>query len=419
LLFNKNGDIIRKNFFKIDNFINFNLHEQNSKLSKSETVDYLHKELQHSTESQLKSDAPVAAFVSGGVDSSLIAAIAKTKYPNLKLYHCNVNSESETQAATLLAKELGLELIVESASDQDIIANTAITTYHYEAPLHYHTGSCVPFYLLSKKAGKDGIKVILTGEGSDEYFLGYPNIAIRPYLHKIKKISGTLQNLFHTIPRMEDFLWQKLELLPSEQLRNLMFRYELQDRTEGAASKFNFISNKTEKDLRILCIDMVIGNVSTLLQRNDRLGMAGSLESRFPFLGENIAELAINLPSKYKIRKTLKFTDYRHAFYSDKWIVREIANMYLPNSLAYRRKFGFQSSVYRRLSVSPEFFNNGFIQEYYGMNDRAITRLLNTAPEKWKESIFSLEIWGSIFPLKKSFDEVQEQINKYSTINSK
>jgi len=417
LLFNIKGEIQRNKFFKIEDFINNSLFENNSKLSKSKIIDYAHDELKYSTESQLLSDAPVATFVSGGVDSSLIASIAKTKYPNLKLYHCNVNSESETKAAIQLANELKLELIVVSASDREILNNTAITTYHYEAPLHYHNGSCVPFYLLSKKAGQDGIKVILTGEGSDEYFLGYPNIAIRPYIQQIKKISTRLQKLFHTIPRMNEFLWQKIELLPSEQLRSLMFRYELQDRIDEASKRLNY-NNSTEKDLRLLCIDMVIGNVSTLLQRNDRLGMAGGLESRFPFLGENVAEMAINLPSKYKIRKTLKFNDVRHAFHSDKWIVRELANIYLPFSLAYRRKFGFQSSVYRRLSVSPEFYKHGFIQEYYGMNDKAICQLLNTAPLRWRENIFSLEVWGQVFSMNKPFDQIQDYIDKYTAINT-
>ena len=74
------------------------------------------------------SDAPVAAFVSGGVDSSLIASIAKLKYPKLKLYHCNVNSESETKAANQLAKRMKLELHTTSVNDLDILCNTAITT---------------------------------------------------------------------------------------------------------------------------------------------------------------------------------------------------------------------------------------------------------------------------------------------------
>ena len=290
--------------------------------------------------------------------------------------------------------------------------------YHYEAPLHYHNGSCVPFYLLSKKAGKDGIKVILTGEGSDEYFLGYPNIAVRNYIHAINNFGSNMQNMLHRIPRVGDYIWKKRETSPAEQLRNLMFRYELHERREDSALRWSHIKNKKELDLRITCIDLVIGNVRTLLQRNDRLGMAGSIESRFPFLDENLAQLAVNLKSEYKIRKTLKTFDWRHAFLSDKWIVREIARKYMPDFLALRRKFGFQSSVYRRLKVSADFYRDGFIQEYYGMNNKAIKQMLTLAPDRWKESLFSLEIWGLVFPFKKKIDQIQEHIEKYTEINS-
>ena len=410
ITFSRDGSKRRHEFFRIDDFVDQDFSEQLETYKTREIVDYVHNELKQSIESQLLSDAPVAAFVSGGVDSSLIASIAKLKNPNLRLYHCDVNGASETPAAKELAQKIGLDLRITSVSDQDILDNTAITTYHYEAPLNYHNGACVPFYLLSRQAGKEGIKVVLTGEGSDEYFLGYPNIAIRPYLHALQKAGACFQDIFHKIPRTGDFLWQKKENTPAEQLRNLMFRYELHDRREEAASRLEFIKSKKELDFRVTCIDMVIGNVRTLLQRNDRLGMAGGLESRFPFLDENLAKLAVNLPSKYKIRKILHASDWRHAFLSDKWIVREIANKYMPHSLAFRRKFGFQSSVYRRLQVSPSFYFNGFIQEHYGMNNKAIERMLISAPQHWRENLFSLEIWGMVFPLQKKIEDIQEHI---------
>lgn len=416
LVFRHGKEMRRKVFFHVNDFVNEELNRELKGLKKDEIVQRVYDDLNTSTEKRLISDAPVAALVSGGVDSSLIATMASQKYKNLSLYHANVMSESETSAARYLAKSLGLELHMVDVSDEDILDHTPIATYHYEAPVFYHNGSCVPFYMVSKLCGQDGIKVVLTGEGSDEYFLGYPIYAIRPYVLRYEKMLRFFQNLLHRIPRLGNLLWPRKENDHAEQLRHLMFRYELQERRGEAAKRLSFVRNKTEQDWGVMCLDMVIGNVRTLLQRNDRLAMAWGLESRFPFLGHDIARTAVNLPSKYKIRKVPRVSDWRHIFISDKWVVRAIADRYLSHALAHRGKFGFQSSVYRRLQVDKQFFKNGFLEEYYGLNQKAVGHLLEFATPRWLGMVFSLEIWGNVFPLGRTVDQTREQIRRHVRI---
>jgi asparagine synthetase B (glutamine-hydrolysing) len=85
----------------------------------------------------------------------------------------------------------------------------------------------------------------------------------------------------------------------SEQLRHLLFRYELQERRGGAAKAYGFIHGGIERDRQLMCVDGILGSVRTLMLRNDRLAMAWGLESRFPFLAHGVAKTALNLPGKF------------------------------------------------------------------------------------------------------------------------
>ena len=419
LVFNQKGDMARHVFFDIKDFADRDFYGRLNRLSKNEVLDAVGHAMDESVRLHLISDAPVGAFVSGGVDSSVITAIAAKYYPNLKLYHANVTSDSEKSVAERLAKTLNLELLSVDVTDQDVIDSTPVATYHYEMPMMYHFGSCVPFYKVSELAAKDGIKVVLTGEGSDEYFLGYPIYAIRPYLLKYQQILRFFQNIIHWFPALGKLLWPRIEEDPAYQLRNLMFRYELDERLSTTSRAFNFIHHPTELDRHVMSIDMVIGNVTTLLHRNDRLAMAWGLESRFPFLGHGLARLAANLPGRYKIHKTFRFHDWRHPFISDKWAVRKVAERHLVQDLAQRTKYGFRSTAYKRLRIDKRYFHDGFMAEYYGLNDRATDHLFDTATPEWLERILFLEVWGQIFPMGRTSDAVKEQLRKYVTVNAR
>ncbi len=419
LVFGRDIAMKRRVFFTINDFVDQTMYDELRRLSKEEVVNKVKDALEESIELRLISDAPVGSLVSGGVDSSLIVAMAmfKGRSPGLKLYHANVISNSEISPAQHLSQTLGLKLQSVNVSDEDILDNTPIVTYHYEIPIIYHSSS-VPFYMVSKLAGQDGIKVLLTGEASDEYFLGYPIYSIQPYLLKCRQILGFLRNLLHKVPAIGNLLRLNREADSASSLIALVSRYERERRRTEAAKRFSFIRNKKELFWHVKCIDLVIGSVSSLLHRNDRLAMAWGIESRFPFLGYHLARIAANLPGEYKIRKTLNFSDWRHPFITDKWVVRKIAERYLPAELAHRAKYPFRSSVYQRLNVDKQFFQNGFMAEYYGLDNRAIDCLFDTAAPLWLCRLMLLEVWGQIFPLGCSVDAVRDHLRRYVTIKS-
>lgn len=417
LVFREDGRTDRGVFFRIPDFVDESAHREFCRLGDKEVVDRVAHELEESVKLHLLSDAPVATFASGGVDSSLVSAIAARHYPGLKLYHASVLSDLETPAAEHLARSLRLELRSIPITDEDVLDHLAEVTYYNELPLTYLGGSYVPFYLVSKLAGTEGIKVVLTGEGSDEYFLGYPKYAIRPYLHAHARLVRLLQKGFHRIPKAGPFLWPLRETESAMMLRNLMFRYELEERRGSAADAFRFVRNGTELDWHVCSIDLVIGNVRTLLHRNDRLAMAWGLESRFPFLGHAMARTALNLPGRFKIRKSLRFRDWRHPLIIDKWAVRMVASRYLPPDLAQRRKLGLQSSAHDRFNVEKDFFERGFLMEYYGLNRRSFDHLYGVSDRAWFSKIFLLEIWGRLFALGQSVAEVKEWVRRHAKVD--
>ncbi|PYJ81868.1 MAG: asparagine synthase (glutamine-hydrolyzing), partial [Verrucomicrobia bacterium] len=129
-----------------------------------------------SVKSMLMSDAPMGAFVSGGVDSSLVAAAVGNGFTDFQLFTANVVGRfSEYQDARLLADHIGRELHQSRFEPQQMIEDWAHCTYHYEAPIVTHTNS-IPFASVARVARQRGVKAVLTGEGSDELFYGYPHL---------------------------------------------------------------------------------------------------------------------------------------------------------------------------------------------------------------------------------------------------
>ena len=402
----------RQFFFRLPDFVDADTYRRLDRSSPEQILKEVGDAMEESMRLCMISDAPVAVLASGGIDSSLIAALATRAHPNLKLFHANVVGASETGAAEALAKHLKCELFSETVSEQNTLDYTPIVTYHYEMPLMYHTNA-VPFYLVSRLASQNGIKVVLTGEGSDEYFIGYAWQAIRPEVQRYRKALGRIQNLVYRVPGLGPVLWPKDSDSLAEQLKNTVFRYELDERRTEAEDVYSFIESWRSRQLSLMSLDMCEGNIPPLLQRNDRLGMAWGIESRFPFLGHTIARLGLNLPAKFKVRLTGRFYDSRHPFMMDKWCVRKVADAYLPRHLTHRGKYAFRGAVYGRMKLQRAFFEGGFVSEFYGLGRKQLDLMLEKSTVAWRSRLFLLEVWGSIFGRREDVGSIQKRIGRF------
>lgn len=312
-----------------------------SALRDDENLDRLEQLLFDSVSRRLEADAPVALYLSGGVDSSLIAAMAARIRPSqLTAYSvqlsANERKTDESVYASQTAASLGLHHRVLPAGPGDIIENFPRAVLAAEMPVLDHANVCL--LLLAQMVHKDGNKAVLTGEGADEAFGGYPWHALGGSI--VRRLVDWIAHNVSTGPtrrttaRFRD-LNQYLLFAGLASVRGLFyskrFLEEIEDTDESC--EFAAAASRGSRLSRSLSFDyewLLAGHL--LADKGDRVSMLSSVEARYPFLDSQVKEMAAMLPDDQKIRGT-----------ANKWILRKVAERYLPHSTAWRRKHLFRA----------------------------------------------------------------------------
>ena len=301
-------------------------------LSPVQTADRFDEALNASVERQIFADARVGAFCSGGVDSSLIMAMAARNHHDLAIFHADVKGRwSESGAAKQLAKHLKLDLNIVEVEEQEFVNQIPEVMQHYEHPFTYHP-NCAPFMLVSRLARQHGVKALLSGEGSDECFLGYPWLGRERITNAYYEAGKRLRRWVRSVPQVGRLLWPWDEGR-SETIGGLFSRFEMAEGVRDARVAAASLGAKVPEG-NIRCVEYLGYHLQTLLHRNDCLGMEASIESRFPFLDLDVVATAVNTPYRYKMRYSPFVLEKAHPFMRDKWVVREVANRYLPRELS-------------------------------------------------------------------------------------
>ena len=153
------------------------------------------------------------------------------------------------------------------------------------------------------------------------------------------------------------------------------------------------------------------GDIPALLQRNDRMGMSASIESRFPFLDEALVGFAVNLPAKWKLRRSAALHDPKHPFVVDKAPVRSVSAGYLGPELAARRKSGFPTPGLHGVRVRSGAFAGGWAAEAFGAG-RSFDREISEWHQPYDVAkLLSIEIFGRLFGAGQSVSEVEEFVH--------
>lgn len=301
--------------------------------------------LEKSIERRLVSDVPLGAFLSGGVDSSLIVAMmSKLMTEPVKTYTVGFKNfaASEAPYAKIVAdcyKTEHHELILEEEVFSDYFEKLTILR---DAPLSEPAD--IPLFLLSEMASKD-VKILLSGEGSDELFAGYPKYQA-DHLFKffkylpapiLKRVLAFVPSRFRKIEvaikslQEQDSLerWvQWFSPFSSAEKRELF----LPDSRKFVNPLNSYVSADNNLSLlsSFLFCDCKVWLPDNLLDRGDRMTMGASIEGRVPFLDHDLVDYAFQLPDRVKIRG-------KHR----KWIIKQIALKYLPPEIVNRPKAGF------------------------------------------------------------------------------
>jgi asparagine synthase (glutamine-hydrolysing) len=311
-------------------------------------------------ESQLMSDVPLGVFLSGGLDSSCIAALANQRSQTKLKAFCIAFEEAsfdESAHARAMSRHLGLEHVEETLTEETLLGVVDEVLAQLDEPLGDH--SIVPTYLLSRLAARH-VKVALGGDGADELFGGYPTYRahtlharlarpvtklVRPSVLRalVERIpaSDAYQSLEWKAKRFlgrwdDDVLRRHLRWMSTLDLPAL--EQAMQGRFREPATLRTSLARSLDPIALTTRLDFATYMPGSVLTKVDRASMAHGLEARPPFLDENVVALARRVPSSDKLRgKTTK------------WILREASEHAIPRSILDRGKHGFSVPLARWL----------------------------------------------------------------------
>ncbi|MFI5783597.1 asparagine synthase (glutamine-hydrolyzing) [Nocardia sp. NPDC051570] len=368
-------------------------------------VDLLDNALRSSVRDALVADVPVGAYLSGGVDSSLICAlVAKERNgEGLHTFSAAFGDErvDETRWARMAAKIVGSEHHETLVTANDFQDNWARLCWHRDSPLSEPADVAV--YRLAELA-REHVKVVLSGEGSDELFGGYPKYRYA----RTTRMAGALPRaplrwLEERMPAHRARLVVALRAISeptyAERMRGWFapFTSTERDRLLGSSPERSvlapYLDGRGDALRRMLYADTHTWLADNLLERGDRMSMAASLELRPPFLDHRVAELAFRLPSAVKVRGG-----------TTKWIVKELARQHLPTDLVDRPKVGFKVPLdewfrghLREMAFDMLIGPSSFVDSIFDRT--AVRRLLDShsSGERDEQSriwtLLSLEVW--------------------------
>ena len=396
------GQMVFKRAGQIPDVINFArledlmtesaLHEYGRK-SPADTVDHIDQLLSESVSAHLLADVPVGAFCSGGVDSSLIMAMAAREHNNLAIFHANVKGRwSEFDAAAALSKHLKLDMQSIDVEEQDFVDFIPRTIAHFEQPFA-ETQNCIPMMRVAELAHNNGVKGLLSGEGSDECFLGYPWMGRKRLTDAYYAACNRAGSFVRKLPEIGNILWPPNDD-SGARVSDLLSRFEKAGDNIRIRAAVASLAGQGASMHHAWTLEYLNHHLRLLLQRNDTMGMAASIESRFPFLDLKVVRAAINMPGAYKLRGDFTAFDKAHPFVRDKWVVRQVAARYVPRHLSHRNKFGFWTTVFDRIRIDPRYFHNSWIGNQIGLANTQLDNMCAANKPNFLLRMLHLDMWG-------------------------
>ncbi len=404
-------------FFSMPDFLDAGEIDRLAGFSPSRIVDYMEELMYASVERHMFADCLVGAYCSGGVDSSLLMAMAAKQRGNLAIFHANVMGPlSELDAATALSKALGLDLNVVDVAEQDFVDQMPDVIRQYEYPHTYHP-NCAPFMMVSRLARDSGVKGMLSGEGSDELFLGYPWLGRQRLVNAYYRAGARLRRLVHRIPELGPILWPEPPT-SHESVRDLLNRREVADDRRRAREAFERLGTRAVDRGHLTSIDYLDYHLRTLLLRNDTQGMEASIESRFPFLDHEVVRTAVNLPIRFKLRLSPTTLVPAHPFVRDKWVIRKVADRWVPRQLSQRTKLGFWTTTAERMQVSPAFYDDARMRDLLGLSIAQLRDTLEQADQDLRMRLLHLDIWARVCLHGEPLEDVRARLRDHVTIRA-
>ena len=283
--------------------------------------------LTESVRLRLQSEVPLGAFLSGGIDSSLVSAIvAKELDHEINVYNIGYQEANEYGYASLVSEKLGFNYYQVAMTFDDMVDCLDDVLGYVDQP--FSDAACFPLYYLSKIV-KHNVTVMLSGEGADELFAGYWQYEGLLEARRSHQISAA---------SLQDHLRRSSYWIGANQVIRTDAQRQLPDPVRKALHHYDSKSARTLLS-KVLNTDLNTWLPDDLLMKVDKMTMAASVETRVPFLDHMLLEYVASLPDDYK---------YHHR--TTKRILKDVAlEMGVPGDVVQRPKMGFTVPIHNLL----------------------------------------------------------------------
>ncbi len=384
---------LEKNKFKISKYYKIKINKNIGALNEDDSIQTLRTQINNSVQFRMRSDVKVGTCLSGGLDSSYIAALASKKYNNANEKFIAITAQSldkredETVFAEKVVNSSNLNWVTTKPTAEDFIGVLDEVIYNQEEP--FISPSVYMQHFVMKKAREAGIVVLLDGQGADELLLGYQRY-LGAYFKSLPKID-LLSNILKSKNQygvsafaMLKYHWYFTSY--SVRYKRNISRFSNVSKEYLDCVNRGMIRQMTNsyKDINELQqLEIFSTQLPSLLRFEDKNSMANSIESRLPFLDWNFVETALSINNSFKIKDGWS-----------KYILRKSMEGQLPDDITWRKsKIGFNAptsiwfhhfnnidSIIHKSTILNKIFNNK-IPHY--QDDNVKWRLINIA--RWEE----------------------------------
>ncbi len=367
--------------------------------TEEEALKTIESTLRESIEKRLMGDVEVASLLSGGVDSSLIAAMTSkmgTRLKTFSLGYEGYQQYDERKYAKEVAAYIGVENIDVELSKDDFFENLDAVSYALDEPIN--DPAAIPLYMLFKRVKEEGIKVVLSGEGADELFLGYrqyfeyldiekaADLHHKNWLKKYFRSNFSMNREWEWYKRVFDseVLFRTSGEKFTDMQKNILMRQNVKDGfsmkyLQKYRDRYEAFGNGDESQWYSY-VDLKQFQAEHFLSKLDRVSMAHSIEGRTPFLDHKLVEkvFAIEPSLRYQSGVT-------------KALLKKVAASYLPERIINRKKKGFSSPYLEWLIEAGELERILKVNEQTGFfYDEVLQEYIN----RGKQGRFKQHLWG-------------------------
>ncbi len=326
----------------------------NNSLSYADALQVTHDLVTKSITKRLISDVPLGAFLSGGIDSSIITAVMANHSNDVKTFSITYadapQNYDESYYANLIVKRYQTKHNTIRISSEDVYNNIEKIIWHMDQP----SGDAINTYFVSQSA-RMGVTVALSGVGGDELFAGYSTFKFAEALSRIRSVSmkkvksmTLADRVFFGLPNTLQVNWKvrmlagMLGAFPTTSDRyNLIKEIYRWNEISRMAKNPHFPNQRADplkpyfddslSNLQQITLAEVNNYLkNTLLRDSDVMGMANSLEIRCPFIDHELIDFALTVPDRFKLKNL-----------DTKIILKDAFKSYLPDEIMNRKKMGF------------------------------------------------------------------------------